>query len=101
MIRSIVSYQDTVVSPIWTFFVQLCCQLVQVDLDRLVIGVCLRQCDVDIPQSVKGSDDCDPRSQRKHRLDIGGSVLSPLHPAEVALVEPALIEVDQDLALIE
>ena len=101
MIRSIVSYQDTVVSPIWTFFVQLCCQLVQVDLDRLVIGVCLRQCDVDIPQSVKSSDDCDPRSQRQHRLDIGGSVLSPLHPAEVALVEPALIEVDQDLALIE
>ena len=98
MIRGIVCHEGAIFSPVRPFAVKLGSKLMEVQFQALVVGVRMRQRQVDVPQRVKGGNHGDSRCYCMDRLNVSASALSPLHPAEIRFVEPRFIQINQDLA---
>lgn len=95
----VVQKHHAVLSPTWPILVQLLAEMTQVHGDDIRVGMHLRVAGVEVADGVKGHDQNYSRLSLPLGQAVAGSSDGPFAVTLVEAVDPAFVEVDEDLVL--
>ena len=101
VVAGVVEQDHCVLTPVGTLAIQFQHQLPQEDVHHPVVGVGLQQRQVDLSIGVQANEHGDPGVHRSGWNRVGGVLLSPFHPAEIAHAQPCLVHVDDPFATMQ